>query len=125
MAAGQDGDADDVDVLVEGGGHDLRRREADALVDDLEAGVAGRHGDLLGAVGVAVEAGLGDEEARGPAGAPARARVRARTRSSAPRWPTPAGHAGRGPVLAEDLAQGRRPTRRWCRRRGPGRSWPA
>ena len=37
-------------------------RQPDALVDHLEAGVAGAHGDLLGAVGVAVEAGLADQQ---------------------------------------------------------------
>ena len=41
---------------------DLLRRQPDALVDDLEAGVAGAHGDLLGTVGVPVETGLADEE---------------------------------------------------------------
>ncbi len=48
-------------ALLHRGGHDLRRREPDALVDDLEADVAGPHGDLLGAVGVPVEAGLADQ----------------------------------------------------------------
>ena len=39
-----------------GRGGDLGRGQADALVDDLHADVARAHGDLLGAVGVAVEA---------------------------------------------------------------------
>ena len=62
VGAREDGEADDVDVLVPGRRHDLRRGQPDALVDDLEAGVAGGHGDLLGPVGVAVEAGLGHEQ---------------------------------------------------------------
>ena len=62
MRAGQDREPDDVDVLGHGGGDDLLGRQADALVDDLEAGVAGADGDLLGAVGVPVEARLADEE---------------------------------------------------------------
>ena len=37
-------------------------RQADALVDDFHADIAGADGDLLGAVGVAVEAGLADQE---------------------------------------------------------------
>ena len=62
VGAREDREADDVDVLVAGRGRDLGRREPDALVDDLHAGVAGRDRDLLGAVGVAVEAGLADEQ---------------------------------------------------------------
>lgn len=50
-------------VLGERGGHDLFGREPDALVDHLEPGVAGPYGDLLGAVGVSVEARLADQEA--------------------------------------------------------------
>ena len=41
---------------------DLGGREADALVDYVHAGVARPHRDLLGAVGVAVEARLADQE---------------------------------------------------------------
>ena len=45
--------------------------ETDALVDELDAGIARRHGDLLGTVAVAVEAGLADQhlEAVAEAGA--------------------------------------------------------
>ena len=106
----EDGDADDVDVLVPGGGGDLGRREADALVDDLEPGIPGGHGDLLGAVGVAVEAGLGDQQlgrtARaggqrlGPGQHPAEL--------GAP-VTDPAADAGGGPVLAEHLPEGAGP----------------
>ena len=49
-------------ALVDRGARDLGRRQADALVDDVHAGVARAHGDLLGAVGVAVEPGLADED---------------------------------------------------------------
>ena len=62
VAAGEDGEADEMHGLVAGGAHDLRGGEADALVDHLHAAVAGAHGDLLGPVGVAVEAGLADQE---------------------------------------------------------------
>ena len=51
-------------ALVDRAAGDLRRREADALVDDVHADVARADGDLLGAVGVAVEAGLADEDLR-------------------------------------------------------------
>ena len=44
--------------------HQLLGRHADAVVDHLEAGIGGAHRDLLGAVGMAVEAGLADQEAR-------------------------------------------------------------
>ncbi len=49
-------------VLGHRGRDDLLGREPDALVDDLEAGVAGAYGDLLGAVRVAVEPGLADQQ---------------------------------------------------------------
>src|SRR6185503_21100450 len=45
---------------------DLLGRQPDALVDHLHAGIAGAHRDLLGAVGVAVEPGLADEERHSP-----------------------------------------------------------
>ena len=51
-----------VHVLGDRGRDDLLRRQPDALVDHLEPGVAGPHGDLLGAVGVAVQAGLADQQ---------------------------------------------------------------
>ena len=62
MAARQDRQPDDVHALLDGRAHDLRGRQADALVDDLHAAIAGAHGDLLGAVGMAVEARLADQE---------------------------------------------------------------
>ena len=68
---------DDVHALLHRGRDDLRRREPDALVDHLEADVAGAHGHLLGAVGVAVEPRLADEHAQRACPAPRR-------------WPAPA-----------------------------------
>ena len=90
VRAGQDREPDAVHVLGHGGGDDLLGRQPDALVDHLEAGVAGPDRDLLGAVGVAVEAGLADQQ------------------------PQPAAEllAGR-----RDLARGPRPARRRPRRR--------
>src|SRR5262249_41965316 len=46
---------------------DLLRGKADALVDHVHARVARARGDLLGPVGMAVEAGLGDQELDAPA----------------------------------------------------------
>ena len=81
--------------------------EPDALVDDLEAGVAGGDGDLLGAVGVAVEARAWPPAAA--AGPPARApwpgTARRTARNSVAAVADPAAHPGRGPVLAEHLAE--------------------
>ncbi len=111
MAARQDGDAHDVDVLVAGGGRDLGRGEPDALVDHLEAGVAGGHGDLLGPVGVAVETGLGHQQPGRPTGALGQGPGPRPTTAPelGPAVPDPAADAGRGPVLAEHLAQGTGP----------------
>ena len=94
---------------------DLGRRQADALIDHLETGIARPDGDLLGAVGMAVEAGLAHQHLEPPA-------EPGETRSTASRTgarlvpppmvaarPTPVGRA----VLAIDLAQAPRPIRRW------------
>ena len=62
MRARQDRQADDMDALFQRGVDDFGRRQADALVNHLHAGVARAHRDLLGAVGMAVEAGLADQE---------------------------------------------------------------
>ena len=51
-------------ALLQRRGGDLRGGQADAFVDDVHARVAGAHRDLLGAVGVAVQAGLADEDLR-------------------------------------------------------------
>src|SRR3954451_11774429 len=62
VRAAEDREPDDVDALLQRARRDLRRREADALVDDVHADVARADGDLLGAVGVPVEARLADED---------------------------------------------------------------
>ena len=46
---------------------DFGRREADAVVDDVHSRIERAGGDLLGAVRMAVEAGLADEELDPPA----------------------------------------------------------
>ena len=63
VRAGEDGQADDVDVLLHGGGGDHLGRLVEAGVDDLHAGIAEGRGDHLGAAVMAVEAGLGNENA--------------------------------------------------------------
>jgi len=67
VGAGEDREADAVHVLGHGGGDDLLGRQPDALVDDLEAGVACPDRHLLGAVGVPVEAGLAHQQPQPPA----------------------------------------------------------
>ncbi len=42
-------------------------RQADAVIDHVHAGIARAHRDLLGAVGMAVEAGFADQEFQAPA----------------------------------------------------------
>src|SRR6185312_5320583 len=66
MAAGEDGEADDMDALLERGVDDLRRREANALINHLESRVARLEGHLLGAARMAVETRLADEEFEPP-----------------------------------------------------------
>ena len=63
VRAAQDREPDDVDVFLNGGGRDHLRRLVQAGVDDFHAGIAKRGGDDLGATVVAVEAGLGYEDA--------------------------------------------------------------
>ena len=63
MRAGQDADADDVDVLLDRRLDDLLRRAMQAGVDDVHAGVAQRARDDLDAAVMAVEADLGDDDA--------------------------------------------------------------
>ncbi len=62
MAAGEDREANEGDFFLFRGGHDFFRGEADAVIGDVEPAVGGAHGDLLGAIGVSIEAGLGHEE---------------------------------------------------------------
>ena len=49
-------------ILLDRGGHDLRGREPDPLVDNLEADVPRTHRDLLRAVGVPVQTRLADQQ---------------------------------------------------------------
>ena len=63
MGAGEDREADRVGVLLDHGRGDLLGRLVQARVDDLHAGVAKRAGDDLRPAVVAVEAGLGDDDA--------------------------------------------------------------
>ena len=69
VRAGEDRQPDHVHALLQRRGGDLGGGQADPFVDDVHARVARAHGDLLGAVGVAVEAGLADEDLR-PAAEP-------------------------------------------------------
>jgi hypothetical protein len=109
VGARQDGEPDDVDVLVPGGRHDLGRGQPDALVDDLEPGVAGGHGDLLGPVGVPVEARLGHQQAGRAARALGQGLGAGQTGPTRAPVPDAAADPGGGPELAEDLAQGAGP----------------
>ena len=63
VRAGEHRQADRVGVLLDGRLDDLLGRLVQPGVDDLDAGVAQRAGDDLGAAVVAVEAGLGDDDA--------------------------------------------------------------
>ncbi len=65
---GQDGQPDDVDVLLERGRGDHLGRLAEARVDDLEPLVPKPPGEHLGAAIVAVEPGLRDEDLDRPVG---------------------------------------------------------
>src|SRR5689334_6175082 len=62
MRARQDREADDMHALLERCRDDLLRREPDALVRNFETAIGGAHRDLLGPVGMAVEARLADQE---------------------------------------------------------------
>ena len=89
-------------------------REPDAVVDDVHAGVGGARRDLLGAVGMAVEARLADEKLE-PARRASATRARPRRAARRGRRP-PAARSGETPVgariFAEFGAQARRPIRR-------------
>ena len=61
MRAGKDREADAMDPLL-GALDDLLRRQADAVIDDIHAGVGRAHRNLLGPIGMTVEAGLADEQ---------------------------------------------------------------
>ena len=63
VRAAEDREADDVDIFLGSGAGDHLGGLAQAGVDDLHAGVAEGAGDDFGAAVVAIEAGLGDENA--------------------------------------------------------------
>jgi len=63
VSSGEDGEADAVDVLLDGGGDDHLGGLTEAGVDDLHSGVAEGSGDDFGAAVVAVKAGLCDQDA--------------------------------------------------------------
>jgi hypothetical protein len=58
VRAGEDREANDVHAFLERCVGDAGGAEADALVDHLDAGIAGGDGGLLRTIAVAVEAGL-------------------------------------------------------------------
>ncbi len=62
MGPGQQGQADGVGILLDGGLGDLLRRLVQPGVDDLEAGVAQGPGDDLGPAVMAIEPGLGHHD---------------------------------------------------------------
>src|SRR3954454_23086397 len=105
----EDRQPDAVHVLGDRGGHDLLRGQPDPLVDNLEPGVTGPHGDLLGAVRVPVEARLPHEQPQpgaellpgAPYPLPDGGQLTARVGRS-----DRAGDAGGGAELAEDPTQG-------------------
>ncbi len=63
MSAGQDRQADGVNVFLNGGGDDLFRRLTQACIDHFHPGVAEGAGDDLGTAVVTVEARLGNQNA--------------------------------------------------------------
>ncbi len=67
VRARQDRQADHVHVLFRRRRDDRLGGQTDAVIDHLHAGVAGAGGDLLGAVGMAVEARLADQKFQPPA----------------------------------------------------------
>ncbi len=60
VGAREDGEADDVDVFLDGGRGDHFGGLTEARVDDFHAGVAEGAGDDFGAAIVSVQAGLGN-----------------------------------------------------------------
>jgi hypothetical protein len=109
VRAREDRQAHHVDALLERAGGDLRRRQPDALVDDVHADVAGAHGDLLGPVGMPVEARLAHEDLQPPPDRLAHpvdllAQLLERRRVAGPGRGL--AHAGGSAELAEGSAQG-------------------
>ena len=87
MAARQDRQADDMGVLLDGGGDDFGGGQADAFVVDVHAAIAGAGGDLFGAVGMAVKPRFSHQKLQRPA-------QFGRQRSAPPRGSVPALRCG-------------------------------
>ena len=66
MAAGEDAQADCIDVLVDGNAGDVVGSFAQPRIDDLGAGIAQRKRDDLGADVMTIEARLCDQDALAP-----------------------------------------------------------
>jgi hypothetical protein len=62
VGAGEDGEADDVDVFLDGGGGDHFRGLAQAGVNNFHTGVAESAGDDFGAAVMTVQPGLGNQD---------------------------------------------------------------
>ncbi len=127
VRAGQDRQPDAVHVLGHRGGDDLLGRQPDALVDHLEARVAGPHGHLLGTVGVPVQARLADQQPQpaAPSSSPVAAHLLADRGELGPGLGDARRHRrrrwGRGTRRTPRAAC--RPTRRWSPRPGRRRGW--
>src|SRR3989442_8476364 len=111
MRTGEHREAEHGRILLDRRLDDLRHRPADAAVDHLEAGLAGRDRDHLRAVRVAVEPGLADDD---PGTTPVPRAPRRHTRAHrldarALEAEVLTLHAARRAALAERLAQRLRP----------------
>jgi hypothetical protein len=65
MRAGEDGDANSVDVLLNGGAYNLFRRLPKAGIDYFHTGISQRARDNFGATVMAIKSGFGDKDAKG------------------------------------------------------------
>src|SRR4029079_8681088 len=119
----QDRQPHTVNVLSHGRGDDLLRSQPDALIDDLETGIARPNRDLLGAVAVPVKAGFADQQSQsGPdllaRGADALAHLRQLVSHGSWADSNRAGNPCGRTVLAKNVAQRLGPRARgntgWC-----------
>ena len=93
---------------------DFGRGEADAVIDHVHADVARAHRDLLGAVGMAIEAGLADQEFQ-PAAELARYALDLGAQLVERRWPrcAPRGRRRSARDIRRTPRATPRPIRRW------------
>src|SRR4030095_10572017 len=120
VGAGQHAESDGVGVLLHRGGHDLLGRLVQPGVDDLEAGVTQRARHDLGPAIVAVEPGLGDDDADRAGGAHVCASSASRNRSpTAWIWARSPGTSFQSKPLPSLFQRGMR-CRWWC-----GTDWKA